>query len=263
MENDYIRKLRESLTEEQMEELFGAKPDVVGSFPHFQLGDSRYYPEEDVNETLATSYVTSKVRNEIDELKKKVWELEAEKLTASEEINSYIDEITKLEADLKECRAKLSSRNEAKAVEATDSGFNLPDIEEYYPGEVLGTFIKAMSEFSRNNNPSTPTESSRAYIVAEAILKMFPIEKMATIHRNGQEFKESINRAVEKAYDGNTVDLAPLKAIGFEDISGERSKHWKVKYKNDEMTFSISRTPSARTSRENCKKSITSKLCII
>ena len=136
--------------------------------------------------------------------------------------------------------------------------------KELYTGEMMAALFSALSEYAKNNKPDTATRSNRAYIMAEELIKKFPVEVMASIQKEGVKFRSEIERAVDKAYDGSNVDITPLTAIGFVDVTRDRSKHFKLTYgDNKELTFTVSRTPSAHTSRENCKRSITSRMCIV
>lgn len=266
MENiNYIEKLKDSMSGEELNQLLPSEITEAMDLPRFKFGISSFYPREDFNRRLMEAYTTgADTTSDTDSLRERIEELEKEKASAVAEANAYVEEITRLESELKHCKEALEATRKMPKKNYAEAKVDFVSDKELYTGEMMAALFSALTEYAKNNKPDTATRSNRAYIMAEELIKKFPVEVMASIQKEGVKFRSEIERAVDKAYDGSNVDISPLTAIGFVDVTRDRSKHFKLTYgDNKELTFTVSRTPSAHTSRENCKRSITSRMCIV
>lgn len=259
---DYIAKLKDSMTQEELDGILPRDITEAMGAPSFRFGDRRYYPRTDFNEYLESSFSGSTVSGRMEELEGQVGDLNEKLEHTKREADGYVAEIERLEAELKEAKAKgyrPSPDGKTRSVL-----MDIEPVEVHYRGEVNMLIESMFTEWLRNHRPQTPSENVRAYEIARA-LKDTVLAKadLREDRRRADDFRASIEKAVDAVYATTPTDVAPLLAIGFTNRTRKGSPHWKLSWADkDDYIFVIPKTPGDRNGQENCKRGIVSRLCI-
>lgn len=259
----YIEKLRDSIGREELDSLITREVADAIELPHFTFGEVTRYPKDDLEECIEAAYSGSPISMKVEELNETI-----RSLRASED--EYVAEIERIEGENRELKERVKELNvKPMARRGRPPKADQPDgidkflENEWYPYESY-TFLKTMLvQWMQNHKPQTPTEDNRAYGIAKAYMEALDDAAGGEAPMAGKAFRKSIEDAVDEAYESNPTNIMPLVKLGFIDCTGKGSPHWKLTYKGMEgFTFTIAKTPSAPTSKENCKKAICQRLCI-
>lgn len=259
---DYIAKLKDSMDQSEMDGLLPKEIQAKMDTPRFTFGGEYLYPRKDFNDYLEASFTGSPMAERLSGLERTNAELEAQVSHLKAEGNQYVEEIERLEKEVKDLKAKsYRDDDDQHTIDVHPMPLKAP---LFFQGEMESFTYQLVGEWMRNHRPQTPSEGVRAYELAKVYRdSLDEFLDHSDLERRSTEFRQKLEKAIDEVHSTSPTDISPLVALGFVNCTRKNSPHWKIRWKNrDEYTFVIAKTPSDKCSLENCKRNIVSRLCV-